>query len=43
MEEIHGGKIVNFVKHFDQIKFKCTNIEYSSDTGRITAIHFEEI
>ena len=24
-------------------KFKCTNIEYSSDTGRITAIHFEEI
>lgn len=43
MEEIHSGKIVNFVKHFDSIKFKCTSIEYHKKTGKIKKLVFEEL
>lgn len=43
MEEIHNSKVVNFVKYFDQIKFKCTNIEYHKKTGKIAKLVFEEL
>jgi hypothetical protein len=41
MEEIYNNKISNFVQNFNLIKFKCTNIEYHSSTGRVSKLVFE--
>jgi len=43
MEEIYNNKIVNFVQNFNTIKFKCTNIEYHKETGKISKLIFEEL
>lgn len=43
MEEIYNSKITNFVQNFNLIEFKCTNIEYHKQTGRISKIIFEEL
>lgn len=43
MEEIYNNDITKFVKNFNFIKFKCTNIEYHKNTGRVKELLFEEI
>ena len=43
MEEIYNNQITNFVKNFNQIKFKCTKIEYHKDTKKISKMVFEEL
>lgn len=43
MEEIYKNDITKFVENFNFIKFKCINIEYHKNTGRISKITFEEL
>lgn len=43
MEEIYKNEITKFVENFNFIKFKCINIEYHKNTGRISKITFEEL
>ena len=43
MEEIYNSKITEFVKNFNLIKFKCTNIEYNQKTGKVSKMFFDEI
>ena len=43
MEEIYNNQIINFVQNFNLIEFKCTNIEYHKETGRVSKLIFEEL
>lgn len=43
METIYNNQITNFVQNFNQIKFKCTKIEYHEQTGKISRLIFEEL
>ena len=43
MELIYKNDITNFVKNFNVILFKCTNIEYHKTTGKISKLIFEQI
>jgi hypothetical protein len=43
MEEIYKNKIAAFVKNFNIINFKCTNIEYHKETGKVSKMLFEEL
>lgn len=43
METIYNNKMENFIKNFNIILFKCTNIEYHKKTGKISKITFEQI
>lgn len=43
METIYNGGISNFVANFNMIKFKCTNITYHKETGKIKYMYFEQI
>ena len=43
MEIFYNGGISNFVKNFNIIKFKCTNIQYHKNTNRIKYMYFEQI
>ena len=43
MEEIYKGEIINFVKNFNIIQFRCTNITYHKKTGKIAKLIFQEL
>lgn len=43
MELIYKNNITNFVKNFNVILFKCTNIEYHKQTGKISKLTFGQI
>ncbi len=43
MEEIYNNKIINFVKNFNLIQFKCTSVEYHKKTGKVSKLIFEEL
>jgi len=43
MEVISGNDIVAFIQNFNYIEFKCADIEYHENTGRVSRIIFEEI
>lgn len=43
METLYGGGIDRFVQNFNAIKFKCVNIKYHTDTGRVKYMIFEQI
>lgn len=43
METIYNNQITNFIQNFNQIKFKCTKIEYHEQTGKISKLIFEEL
>ena len=43
MEEIYNNQIAKFVQNFNLIKFKCTNIEYHKETGKVAKLIFEEL
>jgi len=42
MEELYNNDITKFVENFNLIKFKCTNIEYHKNTGKIKKMMFQE-
>lgn len=43
MEEIYNNDITEFVRHFNLIQFKCTDILYNDKTNRVSKMVFEEI
>lgn len=43
VETINHGGIENFVKNFNTIKFKCTDIKYHETTNKIKYLLFEQI
>ena len=43
METLYNGGMDNFVKYYNQIKFKCTKIEYHEKTNKIKYMLFEQI
>lgn len=43
LEEIYNSGTYVFVQYYNQIKFKCTKIEYHEQTGRIRYLYFEQI
>lgn len=43
MEVIYNNSIEKFVKNFNIITFKCTNIEYHKNTGKVSKLTFEQI
>lgn len=43
MEKIYNGGIDIFVSYYNQIIFKCTNIEYHTKTGKVKYLLFEQI
>lgn len=43
LEEIYNGGTEVFVQYYNQIKFKCTKIEYHEQTGRVRYLYFEQI
>lgn len=43
MEEIYNSGTATFMQYYNQIKFKCSNIEYHSKTGRVSYMYFEQI
>ena len=43
MELIYKNNITNFVKNFNVILFKCTNIEYHKTTGKVSKLIFEQV
>jgi len=43
METIYNNDINNFIKHFNLIIFKCSEIQYHKTTGKISKLIFEQI
>ena len=43
METLYNGGMENFIKYYNQIKFKCTIIEYHKDTNKVKYMLFEQI
>lgn len=43
MEKIYGGQIEKFVSYYNNIKFKCTKIEYHSSSDKVKYMLFEQI
>ena len=43
METLYGGGMNNFLQYYNQIKFKCTKIEYHKSTNRIKYMLIEQI
>ena len=42
METLYGGGMIQFVKYYGQILFKCSKVEYNSQ-GRVKYMLFEQI
>ena len=43
MEEIYNSGTDTFMQYYNQIRFKCTKIEYHQKTGRVSYLYFEQI
>ena len=43
LQEIYASKTSTFVQYYNQVKFKCTKIEYHEQTGRVRYLYFEQI
>ena len=43
METFYNSGMDNFIKYYNQIKFKCTNVEYHEATNKIKYMLFEQI
>lgn len=42
METIYDNKISEFIKYYNQIKFKCTDIQYHKNTNMVKSLLFEQ-
>ena len=38
MEDIYKGKISEFASYYGQIVFKCTNIDYHTENGKVKVL-----
>lgn len=43
MEAIYDNNISEFIKYYNQIKFKCTDIQYHKNTNMVKSLFFEQI
>lgn len=43
VETIYSGGVDNFVRFFNTIKFKCTDIKYHKETQKVRYLLFEQI
>lgn len=43
METLYGGGMNKFLQYYNQIRFKCTKIEYHKSTNRTKYMLFEQI
>lgn len=43
METLYAGGMNKFVQYYNQIKFKCTKIEYHSTNGKVKYLFIEQI
>ena len=43
METFYNGGMENFIKYYNQIKFKCTDVEYHKNTNKLKYMLFEQI
>lgn len=43
MEEIYNSGTTTFMQYYNQIRFKCSNIEYHEKTGKVSYMYFEQI
>ena len=43
METLYAGGMERFVQYYNNIKFKCTNIEYHQKTGKVKYMMIEQI
>jgi len=43
METLYAGGMDRFVQYYNQIKFKCTKIEYHTATNKVKFMLFEQI
>lgn len=43
METLYAGGMDKFVQYYNEIKFKCTKIEYHQKTKYVSYMYFEEI
>mgnify|MGYP000029062588 FL=1 len=43
MEEIYDSGTTTFMQYYNQIRFKCSNIEYHEKTGKVSYMYFEQI
>ncbi len=43
LEEIYNSDTGVFVQYYNQIKFKCTKIEYHNQTGKVSYLYFEQM
>ena len=39
---VSNGTAEDFINNFKSIQFRCTNIDYHTETGRVKELHFEE-
>ena len=43
METLYGGGMDKFIKYYNEIKFKCTELQYHSTTNKVKYMLFEQI
>lgn len=43
MEALYNDGMDNFIKYYNQIKFKCTKIDYHKETNKVKYMLFEQI
>lgn len=43
METLYAGGMDKFVQYYNEIKFKCTKIEYHSTNGKVKYLFIEQI
>lgn len=43
MEIFYNNQMEKFIKYYGVIEFKCTDIKYHKDTGKIKYLYFEQI
>lgn len=43
METLYGGGMDKFVQFYNEIKFKCTKLEYHESTNKVKYMLFEQI
>ena len=43
METLYSGGMDKFIQYYNQIKFKCTKMEYHKSTGKVKYMFLEQI
>ena len=43
VETIYNGEVENFIRFYNTVKFKCTDIKYHKETHKVKYLLFEQI